>query len=50
MTYKAMGIRGLNMDNQTLKQLLNESFNHNQDQWMQNQHSELLKKQLPEEK
>ena len=40
----------LNMDNQTLKQLLNESFNQNQDQWMQKQNNELFQKQLLEEK
>ncbi len=39
----------LNMDNQTLKQLLNESFKHNSDQLLQNQYNELFQKQLLEE-
>jgi len=41
----------LNMDNQTLKQLMNENNNNrNQDQLMQNQYNELFQKQLFEEK
>ena len=40
----------LNIDDQALKQLLNESYNrHNSDLWMQGEHNELFQKQLLEE-